>query len=132
VQNIFHKKEQRTLVAAYKFYCDKDLVGAHSAEADTLATYEVLEAQIARYEDIGDTVESLSEFSTHGKVVDFAGRIALNDKGEEVFAFGKYRDRSVSEVFRTDPSYYAWLMNGDFPKYTKKIFTEIRLRDAQK
>ena len=132
VQNIFHKKEQRTLVAAYKFYCDKDLVGAHSAEADTLATYEVLEAQIARYSDIGDTVEALAEFSTHDKVVDFAGRISLNDKGEEVFAFGKYRGRSVAEVFRTDPSYYSWLMSGDFPQYTKKIVTEIRLREAMK
>ena len=132
VQNIFHKKEQRTLVAAYKFYCDKDLVDAHSAEADTLATYEVLEAQIARYSDIGDTVEALAEFSTHDKVVDFAGRISLNDKGEEVFAFGKYRGRSVAEVFRTDPSYYSWLMSGDFPQYTKKIVTEIRLREAMK
>ena len=132
VQNIFHKKEQRTLVAAYKFYCNKELVGAHSAEADTLATYEVLEAQIARYDDIGDTVEALAEFSTHGKVVDFAGRIGLNEKGEEVFTFGKYRDRSVAEIFRKEPSYYNWLIEGDFPQYTKKIFTEIRLREAQK
>ena len=132
VQNIFHKKEQRTLVAAYKFYCNKDLVDAHSAEADTMATYEVLEAQIERYGDIGDTVEALAEFSTHGPVVDFAGRIGLNDKGEEVFTFGKYRGRTVAEIFRTDPSYYTWLMNGDFPQYTKKIFTEIRLREAAK
>ena len=132
VQNIFHKKEQRTLVAAYKFYCDKDLVGAHSAEADTLATYEVLEAQIARYSDIGDTVEALAEFSTHGQVVDFAGRISLNDKGEEVFTFGKYRGRSVAEIFRIEPSYYDWRIKGDFPQYTKKIFTEIRLREAMK
>lgn len=132
VQNIFHKKEQRTLVAAYKFYCDKDLTNAHSAEADTLATYEVLEAQIERYGDIGDTVEALAEFSTHDQVVDFAGRIGLNDKGEEIFTFGKHRGRSVAEVFRTEPSYYAWLMNGDFPQYTKKIFTEIRLREAAK
>ena len=132
VQNIFHKKEQRTLVAAYKFYCNKDLVDAHSAEADTMATYEVLEAQSERYGDIGDTVEALAEFSTHGPVVDFAGRIGLNDKGEEVFTFGKYRGRTVAEIFRTDPSYYTWLMNGDFPQYTKKIFTEIRLREAAK
>lgn len=82
VQNIFHRKEQRTLVAAYKFYCDKDLANAHSAEADTLATYEVLEAQIERYPDIGDTVEQLSEFSSNGEIVDFAGRLAMNDKGE--------------------------------------------------
>ena len=132
VQNIFHKKEQRTLVAAYKFYCGKDLTDAHSAEADTMATYEVLEAQIERYGDIGDTVESLAEFSTHGQVVDFAGRIGLNEKGEEVFTFGKYRGRSVAEIFRMEPSYYTWLMNGDFPQYTKKIFTEIRLREAAK
>ena len=117
VQNIFHKK---------------DLEGAHSAEADTLATYEVLEAQIARYGDIGATVEELAQFSTHGEVVDFAGRIALNDKGEEVFTFGKYKGRSVAEIFRVEPSYYAWLINGDFPQYTKKIFTEIRLRETER
>ena len=128
VQNIFHKKEQRTLVAAYKFYCDKDLENAHSAEADTLATYEVLEAQIERYGDIGDTIEELAAFSTHGEVVDFAGRIALNDKGEEVFTFGKYKGRKVEDVFRDEPSYYSWMMQGDFPLYTKKVITEIRLR----
>ena len=128
VQNIFHRKEQRTLVAAYKFYCDKDLENAHSAEADTLATYEVLEAQIERYPDIGDTVEQLSEFSSNGTIVDFAGRLALNDKGEEVFTFGKYRGQSVEEIFRKEPSYYKWMMDGDFPQYTKKVITEIRLR----
>ena len=132
VQNIFHKKEQRTLVAAYKFYCDKDLEGAHSAEADTLATFEVLEAQIARYGDIGDSVEALAEFSTHGKTVDFAGRIALNEQGEEIFTFGKYKGRRVTEIFAAEPSYYDWLIKGDFPQYTKKIFTEIRLRAIQK
>ena len=128
VQTIFHRKEQRTLVAAYKFYCDKDLEGAHSAEADTLATYEVLEAQIERYPDIGDTVDQLSEFSSNGTIVDFAGRLALNDKGEEVFTFGKYRGQSVEEIFRKEPSYYKWMMDGDFPQYTKKVITEIRLR----
>ena len=131
VQNIFHKKEQRTLVAAYKFYCDKDLENAHSAEADTLATYEVLEAQIERYGDIGKTVEELAAFSTHGETVDFAGRIALNEKGEEVFTFGKYKGRSVAEIFQKEPSYYSWLLNGDFPQYTKKIFTEIYIREKQ-
>lgn len=131
VQNIFHKKEQRTLVAAYKFYCDKDLENAHSAEADTLATYEVLEAQIERYGDIGDTIEELAAFSTHNETVDFAGRIALNDKGEEVFTFGKYKGRSVAEIFDKEPSYYSWLINGDFPQYTKKIFTEIYVRLKQ-
>ena len=128
VQNIFHKKEQRTLVAAYKFYCDKDLENAHSAEADTLATYEVLEAQIERYGDIGSTVEELASFSTHNEMVDFAGRISLNEKGEEVFTFGKYKGRKVEDVFRTEPSYYSWMMQGDFPLYTKKVITEIRLR----
>ena len=131
VQNIFHKKEQRTLVAAYKFYCDKDLENAHSAEADTLATYEVLEAQIERYGDIGDTIEELAAFSTHNETVDFAGRIALDDKGEEVFTFGKYKGRSVAEIFDKEPSYYSWLINGDFPQYTKKIFTEIYVRLKQ-
>ena len=131
VQNIFHKKEQRTLVAAYKFYCDKDLENAHSAEADTLATYEVLEAQIERYGDIGTTVEELAAFSTHNETVDFAGRIALDDKGEEVFTFGKYKGRSVAEIFDKEPSYYSWLINGDFPQYTKKIFTEIYVRLKQ-
>ena len=128
VQNIFHKKEQRTLVAAYKFYCDKDLENAHSAEADTLATYEVLEAQIERYGDIGSTVEELASFSTHNEMVDFAGRISLNEKGEEIFTFGKYKGRKVEDVFRTEPSYYSWMMQGDFPLYTKKVITEIRLR----
>ena len=128
VQNIFHKKEQRTLVAAYKFYCNKDLENAHSAEADTLATYEVLEAQIERYGDIGSTVEELASFSTHNEMVDFAGRISLNEKGEEIFTFGKYKGRKVEDVFRTEPSYYSWMMQGDFPLYTKKVITEIRLR----
>ena len=128
VQTIFHRKEQRTLVAAYKFYCDKDLENAHSAEADTMATYEVLESQIERYGDIGSTVEELAEFSSHGPIVDFAGRLSLNDKGEEIFTFGKYKGRTVVEVFAKDPSYYSWIMNGDFPLYTKKKITEIRLR----
>jgi DNA polymerase-3 subunit epsilon len=128
VQTIFHRKEQRTLVAAYKFYCDKDLENAHSAEADTLATYEVLEAQIERYGDIGSTVEELAEFSSTGPMVDFAGRLSLNEQGEEIFTFGKYKGRKVEDVFKSDPSYYSWIMNGDFPLYTKKKITEIRLR----
>ena len=93
-----------------------------------MATYEVLEAQIARYPDIGTTVEELAEFSSNGAIVDFAGRIALNDKGEEVFTFGKYRGCSVEEIFRKEPSYYTWMMDGNFPQYTKKVITEIRLR----
>ena len=128
VQNIFHKKEERTLVAAYRFYCGKELEAAHSAAADTMATYEVLCSQLDRYNDLENSVESLSEFSSRGKTADFAGRIGYNDKGEEVFNFGKYRDQSVEAVFRKEPSYYTWIMEGDFPAYTKKIFTEIKLR----
>lgn len=129
VQNIFHRMEQRTLVAAYKFYCDKDLTNAHSAEADTVATYEVLLAQLDRYGDeLQNDVEFLSEFSSRGKTADFAGRILLDEKGVAVFGFGKHKGRSVAEVFQDEPSYYAWMMNGDFPLYTKKVITEIRLR----
>lgn len=129
VQNIFHRMEQRTLVAAYKFYCGKDLTQAHSAEADTLATYEVLKAQLDRYSELQNDVEFLSEFSARSQNVDFAGRIIYDDKGVEVFNFGKHKGRSVAEVFRTEPSYYAWMMNGDFPLYTKKVITAIRLRE---
>lgn len=128
VQNIFHKKEERTLVAAYRFYCGKELEAAHSADADTMATYEVLCSQLDRYSDLENSVEFLSEFSSRGKTVDFAGRIGYNDKGEEVFNFGKYRDQSVEAIFRKEPGYYDWIMNGDFPNYTKKKFTEIKLR----
>lgn len=131
VQNIFHKMEQRTLTAAYKFYCDKELDNAHSAEADTLATYEVLMAQLDRYPDLQNDVAYLADFSARGQSADYAGRILYNEKGEEVFGFGKYKGRSVAEVFRDEPSYYAWMMNGDFPLYTKKVITEIRLRDKK-
>ena len=129
LQNIFHKMEQRTLVAAYKFYCDKDLTEAHSAEADTLATYEVLLAQLDRYPELQNDVDFLAEFSARGRNVDYAGRIVYDEKGVEVFGFGKHRGRSVAEVFRTEPSYYSWMMNGDFPLYTKKVITAIRLRE---
>ena len=132
VQNIFHKKEQRTLVAAYKFYCDKDLEEAHSAEADTKATYEVLKAQLDRYDDLENDIDKLAEYSCRAELADYAGRILYNEKGEEVFGFGKYKGRSVAEVFRIEPSYYAWMMNGDFPLYTKKVITEIRMRDKMK
>lgn len=131
VQNIFHQLEQRTLVAAYKFYCGKELEGAHSAEADTLATLEVLEAQLDRYpDDLKNDIEFLSDFSCRSRSVDYAGRIILDDNDVEVFGFGKYKGRPVASVFREEPSYYAWMMNGDFPEYTKKVITEIRLRDA--
>lgn len=128
VQNIFHKKEQRTLVAAYKFYCDKDLTEAHSAAADTQATYEVLCSQLDRYEDLENDVDFLAEYSERDKTVDYAGRIIYNDKGEELFSFGKYRGRKVEEIFAIEPSYYSWMMEGDFPLYTKKVITEIKLR----
>ena len=131
VQNIFHKMEQRTLVAAYKFYCDKDLTDAHSAEADTRATYEVLKAQLDRYSELQNDVAALAEFSSRGETVDYAGRIVYNDKGEEVFNFGKFKGVKVSEVFQREPSYYDWMMNGDFPLYTKKVITEIRLREKK-
>ena len=131
VQNIFHKMEQRTLIAAYKFYCDKDLTDAHSAEADTRATYEVLKAQLDRYPDLENDVAALAEFSTREASADFAGRIIFNDKGEEVFNFGKYKGFKVSEIFQREPSYYDWMMKGDFPLYTKKIITEIRLREKK-
>ncbi len=130
VQNIFHKMEQRTLVAAYKFYCGKDLTNAHSAEADTLATYEVLKSQLERYPDLENDVNFLAEFSTRSTSVDYAGRIILDDNGVEVFSFGKHRGRSVAEVFAKEPSYYNWMMNGDFPAYTKKVITAIRLKSS--
>ncbi len=132
VQNIFHKKEQRTLVAAYKFYCDRDLNDAHSAEADTRATYEVLKAQLDRYPDLANDVDALADFSARGETVDYAGRILRNEKGVEVFGFGTYKGRSVEEIFRIEPSYYDWMMKGDFPLYTKKVITEIRLRSKTK
>ncbi len=128
VQNIFHKMEQRTLVAAYKFYCQKDLTNAHSAEADTLATYEVLKSQLDRYDELENDVEYLAKFSTHNESADFAGRIIFNENGVEVFSFGKHRGVPVEQVFEREPSYYSWMMNGDFPLYTKKVITEIRLR----
>lgn len=127
VQTIFHKMEQRTLVAAYKFYCDKDLNNAHSAEADTVATYEVLKAQLDRYPELKNDVDFLSEYSSKTRNVDFAGRIVLNDKDVEVFNFGKHRGRPVVDVLSSEPGYYAWMMNGDFPLYTKNVLTRIKL-----
>lgn len=132
VQNIFHKKEQRTLVAAYRFYCDKDLTDAHAAEADTRATYEVLKAQLDRYDDLRNDVDFLAEFSARGESADYAGRIVYNEQGVEVFGFGKHRGKSVAEIFEREPSYYTWMMEGDFPLYTKKVITEIRMRDKLK
>lgn len=128
VQVIFHKKEQRTLSAGYKFYCGKDLDDAHSAEADTNATYEILKAQLDRYDDIENSVEALSEFSSHTKRADFAGFILFNDKEQEIFSFGKYKGRTVEEVLKENPGYNAWMQNADFPLYTKKVLREIKER----
>ena len=128
VQNIFHKKEERTLVAAYRFYCGKELEAAHSADADTLATYEVLCAQLDHYDDLENSVDFLSEFSSRGKTADFAGRIGYDNEGKEIFTFGKYRDQRVADVFAKEPSYYDWMMNGDFPQYTKRVITKIKLQ----
>ena len=128
VQNIFHMMEPRTLKAAYMFYCGRDLENAHAAEADTLATYEVLLGQLERYSDLENDVDFLAEYSSRGATADFAGRIAYNDKQEEIFTFGKYKGRKVVDIFQSEPSYYSWIMNGDFPNYTKKVFTEIYLR----
>lgn len=128
VQNIFHKMEQRTLVAAYKFYCGKDLTNAHSAEADNLATFEVLEAQIERYDELENNVSFLSNFSKRTNNVDLMGRIVYNESNVEVFNFGKHKGTPVTTVLEKDPSYYNWMMNGDFPLYTKKVLTAIKLR----
>jgi DNA polymerase-3 subunit epsilon len=128
VQIIFYKKEQRTLAAAYRFYCNRELENAHSANADTAATYEVLKAQLDTYPDLENDIEMLSEFSAFNNNVDFAGRIILDENGIETFNFGKHKGKAVEEVFREEPAYYSWMMNGDFPLYTKKILTEIKLR----
>ncbi|MES2428116.1 MAG: exonuclease domain-containing protein [Bacteroidota bacterium] len=141
VQNIFHQMEQRTLKAAYQFYCKKDIINAHSAEADTRATMEVLLAQIERYENqewedkkgnksipVVNHVEGLHQFTNLNRPVDFAGRMAFNDNGEEVFNFGKHKGKRVEDVFNIEPSYYSWMMNGDFPLYTKRKLEVIYKR----
>lgn len=128
VQTIFYKMEQRTLAAAYKFYCQKSLENAHTAAADTMATYEVLKAQLDRYPELKNDVTFLSEFSSFTNNVDFAGRIVYNEKNQEVFNFGKYKGRLVEEVLKQEPAYYSWMMNGDFPLNTKQKLTEIKLR----
>jgi len=126
VQTIFHKKEQRTLEAALQFYCQKDLENAHSAEADTRATFEVLKAQIERYEDVENDVDFLCEFSQAGKFkkIDFVGRLALNEKGEIIYNFGKHVGKTLKEVFDKEPGYHRWMIDNDFPLYTKQILKE--------
>lgn len=128
VQTIFHKKEQRTLSAAYRFYCGKNLDDAHSASADTRATYEVLKAQLDRYDDLTNDVKSLSDYSSHGNNVDFAGRLVYDDNHREVINFGKYKGQLAEDVLRKDSGYYGWIMQGDFPQNTKDAFAMVNLR----
>ncbi len=132
VQIIFHKKEQRTLEAAYKFYCGRTLDDAHSAEADTLATFEVLKAQLDKYEDLPNDMGKLSEeYSFFNDNVDLAGRIIRNENGVEIFNFGKHKGKPVAEVLKVEPSFYAWMMDADFPLNTKQVLTKIRLREMK-
>ena len=126
-QTIFHKMEPRNLGAAYQFYCGKTLENAHSAEADVLATFEVLDAQVGKYDSVPKEINALSEFTYHNKNADLAGFIGINDKNEEVFNFGKYKGQVVKEVFKKDLGYYGWLQSAEFPLYTKKVFTKIQL-----
>ena len=131
VQIIFMKMEQRTLSAACKFFLGKELVDAHSAEADTLATYEILQAQLDRYPNLENDIGMLAEFSAYNRNVDFAGRIIYNEEDVEVFNFGKHKGKPVAEVLAKDPGYYGWMMNGDFPLYTKKVLTSIKLNSKK-
>lgn len=142
VQNIYHKMEPRNLKAAYRLYCGKELVDAHQAESDTRATYEVLKAQIEKYENVEyedrltgmkstpvkNSVSKLSAFSTENRSVDMVGHIVLNQKDEEVFNFGKYKGKTVEDIFRIEPSYYDWMMKADFPLYTKEVISRIKER----
>lgn len=128
IQTIFHKKEERTLSAAYKFYCGETLENAHSAEADTNATYEILKAQLERYPDLSKDMKELSEYTTRKKSVDFAGFIVLDKDNEECFSFGKHKGQKVDKILETEPGYFGWIQNADFPLYTKKVLTAIKLR----
>lgn len=131
VQNIFHKMEPRTLGAAYRFYCNKTLDGAHSAEVDASATHEILEAQIEKYPDLGNTLDSILKVIGEDQVVDFARRFVM-ENGIEVFNFGKYKGRPVADVLKSEPQYYDWMMKGDFPQHTKQKLTEIYTRTMLK
>ncbi|MCM1067433.1 MAG: 3'-5' exonuclease [Muribaculaceae bacterium] len=132
VQTIYHKKEPRTLSAAYKYYCGEELVGAHGAAADTEATMKVLLAQLEKYDDLPAEVGALSEFASNNRNVDFMGRLIFDEQGREVINFGKYKGRIAEEVLVQDPGYYSWIMNGDFAQNTKRAFTRIRLRNKKK
>jgi DNA polymerase-3 subunit epsilon len=126
VQVIFHKKEERTLSAGYQFYCGKSLDNAHSAEADTLATYEILKAQLDKYDDLENNVKFLNEYSTFNKRADFAGFVLFDEQGDEIFTFGKYKNHKVKDVLKKDKGYFSWIQNADFPLYTKKVLAEIK------
>lgn len=132
VQTVFHKKEPRNLSAAYRFYCDKELEGAHGAEADTLATYQVLLAQLDRYDDLPADIEELAKFSSQNNNVDFAGRLVYDDKGREIINFGKYKGQPAIEVLSKDPSYYNWIDQGDFPGDTKRAFLRLYMESRKK
>jgi len=132
VQVIFFKQEPRTLAGAYKFYCDKILENAHSAKADVRATWEILRAQLDRYSDLENNIDSLAELSSSDRFADLAGRLIFDDKGEILFNFGKHKGKKVENVFRREPSYYDWMMQGDFPAYTKKLITRIYLELKKK
>ena len=127
VQTIFHKMEKRNLEAAYKFYCGKDLINAHSAAADTEATYEVLKSQLDKYDELENDIPFLANFSAHKDHVDFAGFISYSNDGLEIFSFGKYKGKLVNDILEKDPGYFGWVINADFPLYTKKVLTRIRL-----
>lgn len=132
VQTIFHKLEPRNLTAAYRFYCGKELVGAHGAKADTQATYEVLLAQIERYDELSGEVDELAKFSSQNANVDLMGRLVYDEKGREVINFGKYKGQPAADVLAKDPGYYSWILQGDFPSDTKRAFTRIKLSLAKK
>ena len=131
VQTIFHKMEQRNLSAALEFYCDKKIEKAHSAAVDTQATYDVLMAQLDRYDNLEPNISFLNDFTTRKKSVDFAGYIILNKEGKECFSFGKHKGKTVQEILEKEPGYFGWLLNAEFPLYTKKILTEIRIRNSK-
>ena len=132
VQTIFHKMEKRTLEAAYKFYCNKDLTNAHSAEADTMATYEVLKAQLDKYDGLENDMDYLSKFSSHQNFVDFAGYIGYNKEGQEIITFGKHKGKVIEDLFKTEPGYFSWIQNADFPNYTKKVLRDLKNRISNK
>ena len=132
VQTIFHKMEKRTLEAAYKFYCNKDLTNAHSAEADTMATYEVLKAQLDKYDGLENDMDYLSKFSSHQNFADFAGFIGYNKEGQEIITFGKHKGKVIEDLFKTEPGYFSWIQNADFPNYTKKVLRDLKNRISNK